>query len=134
MVMAAFTPSPVPTHEAPDVVPVRTRRQAFMHQPPAAHDDDAVGHMQQLVQVFTDHQHCRAAVARRHQPRMHFGHGREVQAENRVADQQHLGRVRQLARQHRALHVAARQRSDGRAFALRLDAVGGDEFTRALGQ
>ena len=124
----------MPAHVAADVMPVGTGGRALVHQPAAAHHHDAVGHMQQFIQVLADHQHRRALVARGHQPGMHLGHGGEVQAEHRVADQQHLGIVAQLTRQHRALHIAARQRADGRALALGLDAVAGDQAARPLRQ
>ena len=41
--------------------------------------------------------------------RADLGHGGEVEAEARVGDDQHVDVAGQFARQHRALHVAARQ-------------------------
>ncbi len=89
--------------------------------------------MQQFVQVLADHQHRGAAIAGVDEPAMDLGDGDEVQSEDRVADQQHLGVVRQFPRQHRALDVAAGQRADRCVLVARAHAEGSDQGAGPFG-
>ncbi len=99
----------MPAHVCAQRVPIGSRGRAFEDDAPFAHHDDAVGQVQQFVQIFADQQHRRAAVARGHQAAVDFGHRGEVQAEHRVADQQQVSLFGQFASEHRALHIAARK-------------------------
>ena len=56
----------------------------------------------------------------------------EVEAEAGVGDDQHVDVAGQLARQHGALHVAARQVADRASGDGRLDAIGLDELARPV--
>ena len=96
-------------HEGAQRIAVGFARVHLVHDAAFAHHGDAVRQRQQLVQVFADQQHGTAAVAHVHQALVDFGHGRKVEAEHRVGDDHHVGIVAQLARQHGALHIAARQ-------------------------
>ena len=78
------------------------------------HHDDAVGQLQDLVEVLADQQHRRAGVAGRHDPGADLGDGGEVEAEAGIGHDEEVDRVGELARQHGPLHVAAGQRGDRR--------------------
>ena len=78
---------------------------------PSPRRDDSA---QQLVEILADQQHAApAGIARRAMRCMDLGGG-EVQAEAGLATISTVGSSAQLARQHGALHVAARQRLDRR--------------------
>ena len=90
------------------------------------HHHDPVGQLQQLVEILADQQHGGAAVARLHDLGMDLGHRREIEPEAGIGGDQHLDVAAEFARQHGALHVAARQRRDRRVRAAGLDLVGRD--------
>jgi hypothetical protein len=91
------------------------------------HDEDAVGQFHHLVEILAHQQHGRARVPRRHDPRPDLGHGREVEPEAGVRDDEQSDLPGQFARQHRALDVAARERGDGRVERGGLDLEGRDQ-------
>ena len=86
--------------------------RSLVHDRTFAHDHDAIGEREDFVEVGADEQHGRAGVARAHDARANLGHRGEIQAETRVGDDQQLHLAGQLARQHGALHVAAREVAD----------------------
>ena len=63
-----------------------------------AHNDDAIGQLQQLVQVFADQQHGAPCVAHLDNAAMNFGHCGKVQAEHGVGSDQHLDVTSQFTR------------------------------------
>ena len=88
------------------------------HDAAGEHHQDAVGERQDLVELDRDHQHGAALVAALHQLAMDEFDGADIDAARRLADQQHLGLARHLARQHQLLLVAAgeaRRAQAGRA-------------------
>ena len=87
---------------------------------PSNMTSDAVGQREQLVEVLADQQHGRAArCARRRIAVVDLGDGGEVEAEEGLAAMSTDDLLGQLAREHRALDVAARQRADRRVGAVR---------------
>ena len=56
-----------PAHVRAKHLALCTGSGGFKHQPALAHDGDAVGQLQQFVEVFADQQHCAAAVPHRQQ-------------------------------------------------------------------
>ncbi len=87
--------------------PRRIRRRAAF-----GHHQHPVGQFQDLVQILAHQQHRRAGVARRHDPGADLGHRGEIEPETGVGDDQQIDLAVQFAGQHRALHIAARQRRD----------------------
>ena len=73
--------------------------------------------LEDFVEILRDEQHRRAAVALLHDLRADVGDGREVEAEAGIGDDQHVDVAGELARQHRALHVAAGEVADRRVSA-----------------
>ena len=86
-------------------------RRRLVDDPSVEHDDEAVGQLEQLVEILAHQQHGGAAIARRHDLRVDVGDRREVEAEHRIGGDQHIDLARQLARQHGALDIAARERA-----------------------
>ena len=83
----------------------------------ARHHGDAVGELEDLVEVLRHQQHGGAAVALLHDLRADLGDRGEVEPEAGVGDDQHVDVAGELARQHGALHVAAREGRDRRSRA-----------------
>ena len=67
----------------------------------------AIGEFEQLVEIFADQQHRRAAVSRRHDLGVDLRHRREIQPEAGIGGDQDLDVAAEFARQHRALDIAA---------------------------
>ena len=83
-------------HVASDLHEVGVARGRLVDEPAVEHDQDAVGQLEELVQVFADQQHRRPAVARRDD----LGGCRpppRSRAEARVGRDQHLDLAAQLA-------------------------------------
>ena len=76
---------------------------------PWRNHQDAVGQLEDFVEVFGDEQHGGAAIARLHDARADLGDRLEIEAEAGIGDDQHLHVLAQFAGQHRALDVAAGQ-------------------------
>src|SRR6516165_5297355 len=70
------------------------------------HHEDAIGQLEQLVEVLADQQHRGAAVARRHKLAADLRDGGDVESKARVGDDQEFDLARELTRQHDPLHVA----------------------------
>ena len=95
---------------------VEQRRQAAL-----AHDRDAVGKRQDLVEVGGDEQDADALRGEAAHDAEHVALGADVDAAARLVHQQHLGRGHQRLADHHLLLVAAGQRRDGQGGVGDLD-------------
>ena len=86
----------------------------LVDEPPVEDDHDAVGELEQLVEVLADEEHRGAAVARRHDLGMNLRDGGEVEAEAGIGGDHHVDLAAELAGEHGALDVAARKVADRR--------------------
>ena len=87
------------------------------------HHRDAVGELQDFVEVLGDQQHRGAAVALFDDLGANIGDGGEIEAEAGIGDDQHVDGAGEFAGEHRALHVAAGEVADRRVGRNGLDAV-----------
>ncbi len=102
--------------------------------PALEHHRDAVGDLEQLLEVLADHDHAAAARAEPEQLVVDEGARRDVEAARRLRGDQHQGLERELAGEQRLLQVAARERAGARLRPGRADRelldLGGDEAPR----
>ena len=87
------------------------------------HHDQPVRQLKQLVEVFADQQHRRAAVSRGHDLGMNLRDRGEIQTKTGIGGDQHLDLAAELPRQYRPLHIAARECRDRRVWRTGLDLV-----------
>src|SRR5256885_2861199 len=114
-------PVPEPRHPFPDLLDGRLRRGDARRYPPLRDDDHAVADLEELVELFADHQHGAAGIAQLQQLAADLSGGADVDAPRRLRDDQQL-RIRvDLAADDELLQVAARQALRGRRRAARLD-------------
>ena len=100
----------------------------LVHELTVEHDDDAVGQLEQLVQILADEENRGAAVPGSHHLRADLRHRREVEPEAGVGGDQHFHVPGQLARQHQALHVAPGEAADRGVGRRCLDVVAADQL------
>ena len=122
----------MPRHMSADLGAVGGVGRRLISESAARHHQDAVGELEQLVEVLAHQQHGGTAVARRHDLAADHGHGGEIQAEAGIGGDEDIDLAAELARQHDALHIAARELADGRFGRGRLDAVAFDLPERRL--
>ena len=117
------TGSSVSGHVPPDLGEIGVAGAGLVDEFAVEHHHQTIRQFEQFVEVFADQQHRGAAVARRHDLGMDLGDGREIQPKAGIGGDQHLDLAAEFARQHRALHVAARQCRDRRIRRAGLDLV-----------
>ncbi len=105
---------------ADDVAISRLRRYA-VDDPAFAHHEDAVGDLEDLVEIVADKQNCGTAVRRRDDLRVDLGDRLEVEAEARIGNYDETGSPGQLAGEDGALDIAAGERGDRSILGGRLD-------------
>ena len=96
---------------------------SFIDELPVEHHHQAIREFEQFVEVFADQQHRGAAVTRGHDLGVNLRDRGEIQPEAGIGRDQDLDLAAELARQYRALDVAARQRRDRRVRRAGLDLV-----------
>ena len=107
----------VPGHVAADVDEVGFAGARLVDQSAVEDNDDAVGELEQLVEVLAHQQHRCAAVAHLHDLGVDLRHRGEIEPEAGISRDHHIDLATELARQHGALHVAAREIADRRVRA-----------------
>ena len=113
----------MPGHVPADLGEIGFAGAGFIDELAVEHHDQTIREFEQFVKVFADQQHRGAAIARGHDLGVDLRHRREVEAETRIGGDQHFDVAAELARQHRALNVAAGQCRDRRIRRPRLDFV-----------
>ena len=98
----------------------------FVDQLAVKDDQDAVGKLEQLVEVLADQQDGGATVANRHDLGVDLRDGGEVEAEAGIGRDHDGDLTAELPRQHRALDIAARELADRRIAGSCLDLVAFD--------
>ncbi|GCC49433.1 hypothetical protein chiPu_0033481, partial [Chiloscyllium punctatum] len=104
----------MPRHMPADLGEVGFAGPGLVDERAVEHHDQPIRQLQELVEVFADQKHRRATVAGGHDLGMDLRHRSEVEPEAGIGGDQHFDVARQLACQHRALHVAAGERGNRR--------------------
>ena len=100
----------MPGHMPPDLGEIGLARACFMDELAVEHHDQTIRQFQQFVEVLADQQHRGAAIAGGHDLGVDLRDRGEIEPEAGIGGDQHLDLAAELPRQHRALHVTARQR------------------------
>ena len=82
----------------------------FMDKLAVEHHDQTIRQFQEFVEVLADQKHGGATVAGGHDLGMDLRDRGEIKPEAGIGGDLHLDLAAELPRQHRALHVTARQR------------------------
>src|SRR5713101_4108446 len=116
----------MPRHVAADRDGIGIARARLVDQTAIEDDNDAVGELQELVEVLAHQEHRRAAVAHRDDLGVDLRDSREIEPEAGICRDHDIDVAAELARQHRALDIAAGKLRNGRLRRAGLDRVARD--------
>ena len=94
-------------HQFPQFHDTELATQRWLGQVSAMDHQDPVGQRLDLVKILGYQEHRRAAVAGLDQPRVHIGHGADIQAARRLAGENDVRIAIQRPAEDELLHVAA---------------------------
>ena len=90
----------MPGHVAADLDEIGFAHRRIMDEPAVEHDDDAVGNLQDLVEIAAHQQHRGAAIACGDKLGVNLRHSGEIETEAGVGGDHHLDGLAELAREH----------------------------------
>jgi hypothetical protein len=91
---------------AANLISIGTFPSGLIYDFPAGNNQNAVGKIQNLIQVFADQEYRRTAMAGRKQLTANLGGSGGIQSEARVLCNEESDVLGKFTRQHHALHVS----------------------------